>query len=564
MKKINRRKFLQSSSLLGVSALAFGSTTLNRFSLRSNGFDVLIKNGKIIDGTGRAEYSSDIGIKDGKILAIGNLNSSDALKIIDAKGLKAVPGFIDIHSHTDVDLILNPKAESKIRQGVTTEVTGQDGFSWGPLGGPELDKTLKNFKEEYGEDLSCRTLKEFLDNFSSRKFSPNLITMLGLGTIREVFVGLDNRPATKDEMNLMFTEVVKGIEAGAVGVSTGLEYTPGSFASTEELIELCKAVPEKYRLYATHMRNEDDTVLEAIDEAIKIARESGSRLQISHLKVSGKSNWYKADEALEKIDKAIAEGIEVHADRYPYVAYATGLSNYFPLWSRDGGTEKFMERLKDSSLKDKIKQYADKKASNLDGDWNGILISNIPKDDMRIYQGKTIKQIADENGLDYYDAAVKLILDSENSVDIVGFGMEEKSTEKIIAHPRVMIASDYGSHAPYPPMNKTIAHPRSYGTFPRSIAKYVRERKICSLEEMIKKMTSMPADKINLSDRGRIEEGRAADVVLFDYDKIQDKATYTDPHQYPDGIPYVIVNGEVVIHQGEHTGAFPGKVIRNL
>ncbi len=564
MKKINRRKFLQSSSLLGVSAFAFGSTTLNGFSLSSNGFDILIKNGKIIDGSGRAEYSSDIGIKDGKISAIGNLSFSDAIKIIDAKGLKVVPGFIDIHSHTDVDLILNPKAESKIRQGVTTEVTGQDGFSWGPLGGPELDKTLKNFKEEYGEDLTWLTLKEFLDNFSSRKFSPNLITMLGLGTIREFVVGLDNRPATKDEMNLMFSEVVKGIKAGAVGVSTGLEYTPGSFASTEELIELCKAVPENYRLYATHMRNEDDTVLEAIDEAIRIARKSGSRLQISHLKVSGKSNWYKADAALEKIDKAIEDGIEVHADRYPYVAYATGLANYFPLWSRDGGSEKFIERLKDSSLKEKIKQYADKKASNLDGDWNGILISNIPKDEMRIYQGKTIKQIADENGLDNYDTAVKLILDSENSVDIVGFGMEEKSTEKIIAHPRVMIASDYGSHAPYPPMNKTIAHPRSYGTFPRSIAKYVRERKICSLEEMIKKMTSMPADKLKLHDRGRLEEGKMADVVIFDYDRIQDKATYTDPHQYPDGIPYVIVNGEVVINQGEHTGAFPGKVIRNL
>ncbi len=562
MKKINRRKFLHSSSLLGISTVVLGSSSLRGISLRSNSFDIIIKNGEIIDGTGRKGFAADLGIKDGKISAIGNLSNADATKIIDAKGLKVVPGFIDIHSHTDVDLINNPKAESKIRQGVTTEVTGQDGFSWGPLGGPELDRSLEEFKKEYNEELSWRTLKEFLDNFSSRKFSPNIITMLGLGTIREFVVGLDNRPASEDEMKLMFAEVAKGIEAGAIGVSTGLEYTPGSFATTEELIEMCKAVPEKYRLYATHMRNEDDTVLEAIDEAIRIAKESGSRLQISHLKVSGKSNWHKADAALEMIDKAIEQGIEVDANRYPYVAYYTGLANLFPLWSRDGGTAKFLERLKDPALESKIKDYAEQKVSNLDGDWNGVLISNIPKDEMRVYQGKTIKQIAEESSQACYEAAVKLIIDSENSVDMVGFGMEEESTEKIIAHPRVMIASDYGSHAPYPPMNKVIAHPRAYGTFPRAIAKYVRERKICSLEEMIKKMTSMPADKIKLNDRGRLEEGKFADVVLFDYNKILDKATYVEPHQYPEGIPYVIVNGEVVIDQSEHTGAFPGKVLR--
>jgi len=563
MKNISRRKFIYSSSLLGASVILLKDANANGIFLRSRGFDIVIRGGHVIDGSGKKEFLADVGIKDGKIIEIGNLNSVDSQIFIDAKGLKVVPGFIDIHSHTDTDLMLNPKAESKIRQGVTTEITGQDGFSLGPLGGPELERSLTNFKQEYGEELNWRTLGEFLDNFSTRKYSLNLASMLGLGTIREFVVGLDDRPASSKEMGLMKSEVMKAVNEGAVGLSTGLEYTPGSFASTEELIELCKAAPASSRLYATHMRNEDNTVLEAIDEAIRIAKESFSRLQLSHLKVSGKSNWHKADAVLEKIDNAIKEGLEVHADRYTYVAYHTDLSSLFPLWVRDGGTEKFLQRLNDKDLSKNIREYSEKKVSNLDGDWNGVLISSVGKADFKKYQGKTIKQIADESDQDYFDTAVKILLDSENRVMMMGFGMEEKSTEKILAHPRVMIASDAGSHAPFPPMNKNIAHPRAYGTFPRAIAKYVRERNICPLEEMIKKMTSMPADKLGFKERGRLEEGKAADVVIFDYDTIQDKATFTNPHQYPDGIPYVIVNGEVVINNGEHTGAIPGKVIRS-
>ncbi|MCX6150992.1 MAG: D-aminoacylase [Ignavibacteriales bacterium] len=560
--KISRRKFIQSSAIAGVSTVFLNACSSSTF-LRSKEFDLLIKNGNVIDGTGKPEFLADVGIKDGKIFEIGKFSEENALSVIDAKGLKVVPGFIDIHSHTDVDLIINPKAESKIRQGVTTEIAGQDGDSWGPFGGPELDRKLKIFKEEYGEDINWRSMGEFLNAFTAKKFSVNIATLVGLGTVREYVVGVDDRLATADEIKRMQDEVVKAIEQGAIGVSTGLEYTPGSFASTDELILLCKAAPKNFRLYSTHMRNEDNTVLEAIDEAIKIAKDSESRLLISHLKVSGKSNWYKADKALEKIDNAVKEGLDVHADRYPYVAYHTNLSNLFPLWARDGGTEKFLERLKDKSLDSKLREFAEKKISNLDGDWNGVLISGIGKNEFKNYQGKTIEQIGKEFGIDSYDAAVKVINDSENNCMMVGFGMEEKSTEQILAHPRVMIASDAGAHAPYPPMTKNIAHPRAYGTFPRVIAKYVRERKICTLEEMIKKMTSMPADKLNFSNRGRIEKGKIADLVLFDYNKIQDKATFLQPHQYPEGIPFVIMNGEFVIKDGEHTGAMMGKIIRN-
>lgn len=561
MKKVNRREFIQNTSIIGISTMIFGTSEII-FS-RHRGFDLLIKNAAVIDGTGTREYISDIGIKDGRITAIGNLNGSEALRTIDAKGLKAAPGFIDIHSHTDLDLILNAKAESKIRQGVTTEITGQDGESVAPLGGPDLEKYKARFKEEYGIELPWTTLGEFLDEYSKRKFSVNLATMIGLGTVREIIVGLDDRPATAEEMKRMQDEVRKAIEQGAIGVSTGLEYTPGSFASTEELIQLCKAAPEKYRLYSTHMRNEDNTVIEAIEEAIEIAGKSGSRLLLSHLKVSGKTNWHKADQALQLMDKAVQEGIEVHADRYTYVAYHTGLANFFPLWSRDGGNEKFIENLKNPDNKKQLKEYSEKKVHNLDGDWDGILISYIGVEEFRGYQGKTIKQIADEEDMDYFDAAVKVILDSENRVMIMGFGMEEKSTEKILAHPRVMISSDAGSHAPYPPMNKSIAHPRAYGTFPRAVSKYVKQRKLCTLEEMIRKMTSLPADKLGLIDIGRIQQNKNADLVLFDFNKIKDKATFTDTHQYPDGIPFVIVNGEVVIDNYEHTGALPGRVIRS-
>lgn len=563
MKKITRRSFIGTSSVLGLTTFALGSSPLIG-SLKSRGFDLIIKNGSIIDGTGKKEFIADIGIKNGMIVKIGNLNDAEADLILNGNRLKVSPGFIDIHSHTDTDLIPNPKAESKIRQGVTTEICGADGSSFGPIGGPELERFLESHKNFTGEEMNWRTLGGFLDDFSNRKFSVNLATMVGLGTIREFVIGYDDRIATSDEIKKMQYEVTKAIEEGAFGVSSGLEYTPGSFASMEELIALTNAAPNPYRLYATHMRNEDNTVLEAIEESIEVAKRANGRLQLSHLKVSGKTNWYKADAALELMDKAIAEGLEVHSDRYTYVAYHTGLANLFPLWSRDGGTESFLARLKDNNLLPRIREFSETKVNNLDGEWNGVLISSIRGDELKEkYQGKTIKQIGDEFNTDYFETAVNIILESGNSVSMVGFGMEESSTEKILAHPRVMISSDAGSHAPYPPMNNSIAHPRAYGTFPRAIAKYVRERNICSLEEMIKKMTSMPADKVGLKNRGTLEEGKAADIVIFNYDKIEDKATFIDSHQYPDGIPYVIVNGKIVINNGEHTGEMSGKVLRS-
>lgn len=561
MSKLKRRTFIKTAAAAAAASIV--PLRAHRIEFKNSAeLDILIKNGMIIDGNASKEFAADLGIKNGLIDSIGNLNEVKAKLVIDAKNLKVAPGFIDFHSHTDLDLLLNPKAESKIRQGVTTEITGQDGFSVAPIGGFLLDKTLENFLNDYHEILQWRTMGEFFDNFSSRCFGINLASMIGLGTVREVVVGYDDRPATGEELSRMKYEVARAIEEGAIGLSTGLEYTPGSFASTEELIELCNAAPLKGRIYSTHMRNEDNTVLEAIEEAIRIAKESDSRLQLAHLKVSGKSNWHKADAVLEKIDSAVKSGLDVHADRYTYVAYHTNLSSLFPLWSRDGGDDKFISRLNDKSLMKEIRAYAEKKVSNLDGEWNGVLISFVGKNEFKSYQGKTIQKISEELSMPAFDACVKVILDADNNVMMMGFGMEESSTEKILAHPRVMISSDAGSHAPYPPMNGRIAHPRAYGTFPRAIAKYVRERKICSLEEMIKKMTSMPADKLQIKDRGRLEKGKSADVVIFDFNTIQDKAEFTDSHQFPEGIPHVIVNGKSVIYDNNHTGNLPGKIIK--
>ncbi|MGE5352981.1 MAG: N-acyl-D-amino-acid deacylase family protein, partial [Acidobacteriota bacterium] len=527
-------------------------------------FDLIIKNGSIIDGTGRKEFKADIGIRNGRIASIGKLGHATADKIIDAKGLKVSPGFIDIHSHTDISLLVNPRAESKIRQGITTEVGGQCGGSMAPLGGmnSDLDKSLKRIKDNYNIDVTWRSFPEFMDYFASQKFSINLAMMAGLGSIRSFAMGEGDRKATEDELNIMLRKIQEASQAGIIGASSGLEYLPGSFSDSEELIKLCKAIPKSQRLYATHMRNEDKSVIEALDEAIRIAAASEAKLQVSHLKACGKSNWSKTDELLLMIEKAHDRGLEIHADRYTYTAYATSLDMFFPLWAREGGDKFFIERLSDKSQLERMKDSVETKVSELNGAWDGILIAGTPKPEFRHYQGKTVQNIADEMGFSPFDAAVKVILETENLTDMVGFAMDEPNTEKILAHPLVMIGSDASVHSPEPPLGNKIAHPRGYGTFPRAIAHYVRSRKICSLETMIKKMTSMSAKKLGLQDRGVIEKNKIADITIFDFDKIQDKAEYSNPHQYPVGIPHVIINGTPVIENNTHTTSFPGRILR--
>ncbi len=522
--------------------------------------DTVIAGGTVIDGTGAAERVADIGIRDGQIVAIGDLRDATAWKTIDATGLKVAPGFIDIHSHVDTELFRNPRADSKVRQGVTTEVTGMDGESVGPLGGPEMERTLAGFKEDYGFDCPYRDMDGFFSALEKNGSAQNIISMVGLGTVRGVVIGMEDRPASSQDIEAMTKEVLRAIEQGCWGVSTGLEYTPGSFASAEEIWKILSAVPERYRLYSTHMRNEDNRLLEAIDEAVTIARNARASLQVSHLKASYKVNWDKQEKALRMLDDARAAGINAHADRYPYIAYNTDLAALFPIWAREGGMEKFLGRLRDAAVLPQIKEAVENKINGL-GSWDSVMISSVRTEASRPLQGKTLLQIAGQQNAEPFDALVDLMIREDGRVGMVGFGMNEAGTEMVLAWKYTMVASDAGSHSP---KNSTSRpHPRAYGTFPRAIALYQRTRKITTLPDMIRKMTSLPAAKLGLKDRGVVAVGNWADLVLFDYEKIEDRATFVDPHQFPVGIPWVLVNGVPVVDGDVQTDALPGRVLRS-
>jgi len=553
---ITRRRFLGAVAGAGSAALLSGcapSLLQTRPAL-----DLLIVNGTVIDGTGAEGRRVDVGVREGRIVVVGNIPDATAARRIDATGLVLVPGFIDIHSHSDLNLLKDPFAPSKVRQGVTTEVTGQDGESVAPLGGSDMPRLLEEFRKEFGYDCPYRDMNGFFTLLESTGITQNIVSMVGLGTLRAVAVGFDDRPATREEIVAMGAAAVLAIEQGCRGASTGLEYTPGSFASTQELAALVGLLPAGHRLYATHMRNEDNNLLEAIQEAITIARTGGARLQVSHLKAQNKGNWPKQETALKILDKAIASGLEVHADRYPYVAFNTGLANLFPLWAREGGTKKFLGRLNDVSIRERIQADVRRKVDGL-GSWDSVMISSVRNEGAKKYQGRTLQQIAAEEGVDPYEFSVALLQREDGDVGMVGFGMDEAGTEMVLAWKNAMVASDAGPHSPG---DGSWPHPRSYGTFPRAIAHYQRLRKITTLPDMIRKMTSLPAGKLGLKDRGVIGEGKAADLVLFDYEKIEDRSTFTDPHRYPDGIPYVFVNGVAAVDGGVQTSAKPGRVLR--
>lgn len=555
---ITRKEFIKKSSgaVIAVSLAGGVSTIISGCSRPS--LDLLIKNGHIIDGTGKNEFPADIGIRDGKNVAIENygiLKEDSSIKIIDAKNLKVTPGFIDIHSHTDSGLFINPNAESKIRQGVTTEVSGQDGSSVAPR--------KNNFDDdEYKVDQkSWSTFPEFFKLLEENKTAVNFVTFVGQGTLRGYVVGEDDRVATSEEIEQMKKLAMEALDQGAFGISSGLEYTPGSFARTEEISELCKVMKNRGGVYATHMRNEADTVLEAITEAIQIGKTAGVPVNISHLKLQGKANWNKIDQAFALIEDANSNGHRVTFDRYPYTAFSTGLSNLFPLWSRDGGKERFLERLQNKNDLIEIKKYVLDKVSSL-SNWDAVLIAGVKKEINKNYEGKTIQQIISQTNEDPFEFTRNLLIDENGSVSMCGFGMSEENTSRILSHPLCIVASDASARATYGKLSEGSPHPRSYGTFPRFLSRYVRQDNIIALPEAIRKITSFPAETLGISYRGVIAKGKMADVVCFDYENIIDKSDYVNPHQYSKGVQYVVVNGELVIDKSEHTGKLPGQILR--
>lgn len=561
VKNTTRRDFLKQAACAGLAVGVAGTGSHFLIGCSRREFDLIIKGGTVFDGIGSGPVITDIGIRKDRITAVGDLSKRTSHRIVDATGLAVTPGFIDAHCHTDISLLVNPKAESMIRQGITTEVSGQCGSSPFPVGGPSLEKRKKNLKDEFDITLDWTDTDSFLKRLKRNRTAVNFVPFIGHGTVRSVVMGLEDRDPTRDEMEKMKRIVRESMGQGAFGFSTGLEYTPGSFAKTEEVIELCKVAAGLGGIYATHMRSEDIRVEEALEEAIRIAGEADIDLQISHLKASQKRNWNKLPGMLDRIMKASQEGIRVHADRYTYTAWATTLQIMLPMWAREGDDEALVKRLEDGVQWAKIQPFLVDKVNAL-GSWESVLITRVKTEENKHLQGKTVAQLAKDFQKDPVVFVRELLIEEEGDVSMVGFGMSEENTEKVLAFPLTMIGTDGDAVAPYGLLSKGNPHPRHYGAFPRYLGHYIRERKILPMPEAIRRITSMAAEKFHIKDRGVLAEGKYADVVLFNPKTVIDKATFSNPHQYPEGIDYVIVNGRTVIEKGEHTGELPGMVLR--
>jgi N-acyl-D-amino-acid deacylase len=525
----DRRTFLAASGI----ALAGVGPFLH---LRRGRHDLVLRGGTVFDGLGNPGTEADVAINGDRIAAIGAQLAERGSEEIDVRGLAVAPGFIDIHSHADGNLQADPRAESVIRQGITTVVVGADG-------GSRID------------------LGEYFRSLETLQPAINVASMIGLGSVRGGVVGADDRPATPQELDRMRTLVERALIDGACGASSGLEYTPGAFASEAELIELCRPLKARRLPYATHMRNEDDRVLESIRESLAVAKGAGVPLQISHLKMQGPRNWPRLDDAFRMIESAHAEGVDVAFDRYPYVAYSTGLTNLFPVWSRDGGTDAFLARLADPTTGTRIRQETLAKIE-LIGGWDNVLITSVREAPDRSAEGQRLGRWAADRGEDPLSAAIGLLERNRGSVGMVGFAMSEENLERILAHPLGMVCSDGGSFAVEGPARRGSPHPRGLGSFPRVLGRYARDRGIFSLEHAIRRMSSLPSDRVGLTRRGRLVPDSPADLVVFDYATVADRASFEAPFQYPEGIPLVIVNGSITLRDGGRTERGTGRAIR--
>ena len=510
------------------------------------------------DGTGGPGRRLDVAVTGDRITEVGGSVAAGSVEL-DLAGLAVAPGFIDIHSHADLSLLINNRAESRIRQGVTLEVVGQDGGSVGPWSDTQLEETRARYARS-GVEIDFRDPAGFVDRVTRERPAVSVASMVGNGALRGLVVGGDDRPATDGEIGLMKEVLADQIARGCVGLSSGLEYTPSGFAEAAELVELAGVLRGTGLPYASHMRNEDDRLLGAVEEALHVGRVAGVPVQISHLKAQGRRNYWKADAALALIERARTEGVDVHFDRYPYTAYATGLSNLFPSEYRAGGGDAFVARLRAPGTAERLERACRDKVALL-GDWNSVQISST-NDETSWARGRLLGDLARERSIDPYELTVSLLEANGGGVGMIGHGMSEANTAKILAHPLAMLCSDGGAYAPYGPLSTGSPHPRGYGSFPRLLGHYVRDIGALSLEAAIHKITQMPARKLRLEDRGVIGVGAYADLVAFDPVTVADRATFDDPHRYPVGIPHVVVNGVLTLRDGEHTGKLGGRGVR--
>jgi len=529
-------------------------------------FDMVITNGHIIDGTGSPWYSGDIGIRDGKIAAIGNLQDAGRARTIDARGRVVAPGFIDMLGQSEYTILVDPRLPSKIFQGITTEITGE-GESIAPLN----DVILRSDREQYDHyriQPDWRTFREYFSRLEKQRIGINIASLVGATRVRRMVLGDDNVQPTPAQLEQMQELVRQAMRDGAVGVSTALQYAPAPYAKTEELIALAAEASKFGGIYATHMRNESTGVLSAIDEALRIGREAKIPVEIWHLKVAGKPMWGRMPEVVAKINEARAQGIDVSANTYAYPAWFNDLSAFIPAWAHDGGNAKLIERLKDPATRERIRKDVLTLSDQWDNEWQeipgpeAVLIGVVNNPQLLPLQGKTLAEIAKTWNKDPMDALFDLLIQDHALTSVAVFGMSEPDVSLALQQPWVAVDNDSSGTSPEGILGREHPHPRAYGTFPRILRKYVREEHQLTLEDAIRKFSALPAQRMRLTDRGVLKAGMYADIVIFDPATIHDLATFEKPNQLSEGMVYVLVNGVPVIDQTKMTGALPGKVLR--
>jgi len=546
---LTRRDYLRSCGVaLGAALIPSARPALGDAAVDE--LDLVLRGGRVFDGTGGPSKLTDLGVKGDRITTIGDLKDVRATRTLDVSGLCVAPGFIDMHSHSDRSLLVDGLAQSGVRQGVTTHVTGNCGSSPAP--------------NRPGTKDTFVTFQSFIAALRKEKTSINVCPLVGHNSVRVAVMGQENRRPTPVELDAMRELVDEAMKSGAVGMSTGLVSPPGTYSETPEIVELAKVVAKHGGLYASHMRGEASTVIAAVQEALQIGHEAAIRVQISHHKAVGKENWGKTRHTLAIIEEAARSGVKVHLDVYPYRAGSAGLSQLVPPWAHEGGRDTMLERLRDPQVRPRIARDMSKGLPDwpnfFEIDWDDIQIASVSTDANRRWVGHKVGDVARARNIPGVEACIDLLIEERSGVQMINFVIDEEEMRRVLAHPLSMIGSD--GVAVSPDSEKGQPHPRFYGCFPRVLGRYVRELKVLSLETAVHKMTGMPAAQLGLRDRGQIRIGMAADLAVFDAAQVADRATFESPHQYPVGIPHVIVGGQLVIHDGQHTGARPGRVGR--
>jgi N-acyl-D-amino-acid deacylase len=552
-------------AVLRLILLASSCTLLAQTVAPTPGFDLVITNGHIIDGTGSPWYSGDVGIRDGRIAAIGNLAAAPRKRTIDAAGKVVAPGFIDLLGQSEMTILVDPRLPSKIYQGITTEITGE-GDSIAPLTDALIQSGRSGY-DHYKITPDWRTFRQYFARLEKQGMGINLASYVGATTVRTIVLGEENKQPTAEQLEQMKALVRDAMKDGAVGVSTALEYAPAPYAKTEELIALATEAGKFGGIYSTHMRNESDSVLDSIDEALRIGREARVPVEIWHIKVAGKNNWGRMPEVVAKINAARAAGADVTADTYAYTAWYNDFSAFIPAWAHEGGSAKLVERLKDPATRERIRKDMLTPSKDWDNEWQeipgpeAVMIGVAQNPKLVPLQGKRLSEIAKLWNKEPMDALFDFLIE-DPFADVAVFGMSQPDVTLALQQPWVAIDNDSSGTSPEGILGQEHPHPRAYGTFPRILRKYVREDKALTLEDAIRKFSALPAQRLRLTDRGVLKAGMWADVVVFDVATVRDLATFDNPNQLSEGMEYVLVNGAPVIEQGKMTGTLPGKVLR--